>query len=311
MLNYDKKLYGLLGKNIGYSLSPALHNAAFRHFSINAEYELFDTEDIDGFFRDDVLTGKISGFNVTVPYKIDVYDKLSKNDGWEILKPASFLSAVNTVKVEEGKLTGQNTDGLGFYQSLASDTAGVDEVKFYEEYLKGKSVFVFGAGGAGRTISMTFATLDWGGPQSIYVYDIDDARVKELEEGCENIVKQKICKAVKKNNIEDIISKCSVVVNATPLGTKEGDVSPIPVEFLKEDMVVYDLVYARRTELIEAAEKKNIKNANGLGMLINQAALAFIFWNKEKLPNNLQGIGDILLDVMKKAALEELARRQG
>ncbi|MFC1549157.1 shikimate dehydrogenase family protein, partial [Candidatus Omnitrophota bacterium] len=100
--NDTKKTYGLLGRNISYSLSPTMHNAAFRHFGISAEYKLFDVEEskIDDFFNE-FLNGKISGFNVTVPYKIKVHDMLWDRDDSRLTAEIERLGTVNTVVLEE------------------------------------------------------------------------------------------------------------------------------------------------------------------------------------------------------------------
>ena len=98
-----------------------------------------------------------------------------------------------------------------------------------------------------------------------------------------------------------------LLVNATPLGTKEGDAfpgSPKLPELLHEGMAVYDLVYCRQTELVKAAREKGLKASGGLGMLVNQAAIAFDIWIDENFY-----LGEIR-QVMKKAAEKELKKRE-
>ncbi len=145
----NNKIYGLLGKNISYSLSPLLHNTAFAHFDIPAEYKLFDIPEdkIDSFIEQEVYAGRINGFNVTVPYKIKMRDMFlgqSNENDW-----VKIIGAINTVKVDSGSISTYNTDTQGFYESLSEDA----------EFDPGltEEIFIFGAGGAGRAISLYMA----------------------------------------------------------------------------------------------------------------------------------------------------------
>ena len=111
-----KKTYGILGKNISYSLSPSMHNAAFKHFGINASYEVFDRheEEVDEFFGE-LIEGKYSGINITVPYKITLCEKMKADDDSSLDELAESIGAINTIEVtEEEGLRGYNTDGKGF-----------------------------------------------------------------------------------------------------------------------------------------------------------------------------------------------------
>lgn len=283
--------YGLLGRDIAYSLSPAMHNAAFKYFGMHAEYELFDCDDIDKFFQDKVETGKLSGFNVTVPYKIDAFKRVN------VLNPeAKYLGTVNTVTVKNKQMIGDNTDGKGFYRSLKEDLAFDTS---------GKNIFIFGIGGAGRAIGKYLASEKMGEsrPDSIYVYDTYEASVLSLINDKTEGVEHGIFVRVKENEIAKRMDESALLINATPLGTKEGDErSAIPLEGLKKGMAVYDLVYARETALIKAAEEKGLIAINGLGMLVNQAALAFEIWTGKPF--------DEVREVMKDAAIEEIARRE-
>ncbi len=289
----SKTTYGLLGRNIGYSLSPAMHNAAFKRFGISAAYKLFDIEesDLDSFFRDLVSGAGISGINVTVPYKIVVHDMLKASAKHDIDDSAEFLGAVNTVKVEGPRLAGYNTDGKGFYESLLEDTGFK---------LKGRNVFILGAGGAGRTICMYLANLGENRPEKIHVYDPEELRLHTLINICKHKVDQDICEPVKKGDIGKKVEGCDLIINATPLGTKEGDPLPIPGDHLKKGMVLYDLVYARETELVTIAREKGLVAVDGLGMLVNQGALAFNIWTGKPL-------GEVK-EVMKEALQEALGR---
>jgi shikimate dehydrogenase len=271
----SKKKYGLLGREISYSLSPVMHNAAFRHFDIPAEYELFDIEenDLDSFLQR-VMVGEISGFNVTVPYKVAIYDAFKARKNCAFDDTAERLGAVNTVKPENTGLKGYNTDGSGFYESLKED-AGFDP--------KGKNVFIFGTGGAGRAICVYLAFLGEDGPENIYLYDVAELRLLELESECNAKTGRNNCRHVERGDIAEIMAGCDLVVNATPLGTKEHDPMPFSGDYLYDGLTVYDLVYCRQTELITQAREKGLTAVNGEGMLISQAAYAFNLWTSRDL----------------------------
>ncbi len=303
-----KKLYGLLGKNIGYSLSPAMHNAAFRRFGIQAEYVLFDVEteeDLVDFIESRVRAGEISGFNVTVPYKERVKQALSRPEvavkgkgaplGAKYKKFVKIAGALNTVRVEDENITGYNTDVEGFCSSLEDDTGFAP---------KGKDVFIFGAGGAGRAIALYLAFREEKRPKRIYVHDISKAALNALKDDFEKHFRDSGVKLFAIEDAADVavnVAKCDLVVNATPLGTKEGDPSPVDVAHLKDGAVVYDLVYARETELVKKTKEKGLVASGGLGMLVNQGAKAFEIWTGMPF--------DEVKKVMKEAALEELKKR--
>jgi len=294
----SKKIYGLLGRNISYSLSPAMHNAAFDHFNIPAEYVIFDKEpdELIDFFETEVLTGKISGLNVTVPYKIDVNYMLKKN-GWELDEWARRICAVNTVEVKEGKLKGYNTDAPGFYDSLLEGWKGIN--------LQKKEIYVAGAGGAGHAICIYLAgKIGEKLELKMNVYDPDVTKLYSLREALVR-TKYRLMNFYPIEAAEDIPKKIKdsvLVINATPLGTKEGDPLPIDPACLREGQVVYDLVYARETELIKRAKEKGLITIDGLGMLINQAAMSFNIWTEKPL--------DEIKEIMKQSALEELRKRK-
>jgi shikimate dehydrogenase len=274
----DKKLYGILGKNIGYSLSPRMHNAAFRHFGIDAEYVLFDVEEkgLDVFVSDNILSGRLEGFNITVPYKMKIKEKLQKSSlKLEINDWVRIVNAANTVKMNGNVAELWNTDILGFFDSLNMDlgyrTQGAGDRK---------ACFIVGAGGAGRAIALFLKGMV--APLEIYVYDIDAAKLKVLEkdfmENFRHLTRSGINILSSQEEIRAAIEKCDLLVNASPLGTRETDPMPVPEDCLRQDLSVYDLVYARRTELVEKAGNKGARAVNGQGMLIRQGAIAFNKW---------------------------------
>ncbi|MBF0493791.1 MAG: shikimate dehydrogenase [Candidatus Omnitrophica bacterium] len=265
-----RKLYGLLGRNISYSLSPLMHNAAFRHFGIDAEYSVFDKQEqeVTGFFRDAVSSGSVAGFNVTVPYKIKIKELIESHTGGSIHDSAKILGAINTVSVNSKGVVGYNTDGQGFYHSLRDET-GFDP--------KGKNIFVFGAGGAGRAISFFIASRP-DRPRQIVIYDPDTKNAEFVTEELNASFARGIGVSADAGTINRYLTKSDLAVNATPLGTKSGDDAPFDVTLLGKTAVVYDLVYSRETSVVKSAREKGLIAVNGLGMLVNQGALAFEIW---------------------------------
>lgn len=294
----NKSIYGLLGKNISYSLSPAMHTAAFKHFGIeNAEYNIFDINEdgLDAFLDDELLGRKINGINginVTVPYKIKVKQFLDKDNNGSSDDLADRLGAVNTVSIKSGILKGYNTDGKGFYESFREET-GIEE-------LAPKKVFVLGAGGASRAICMYLAAAEMLA-HKIFVFDIDKEKLDSLERVFESYFPSKTLVRVNEEDIAGRIAESGILINATPLGTREGDPMPVDPVFLHENLIIYDLVYARETELLKEARKRGLKAIGGLGMLVNQGALAFEIWTGKPFAE--------VKNVMKKAADSELKKR--
>jgi len=249
-----------------------MHNAAFKHFDISATYELFDIpeSEFDKFFDEYVFNGKLNGFNVTVPYKIKAFEKIRSSkrvfcfpEGVE-----KFLCSINTVKVEPDNLYGDNTDLHGFLISLTEETSFI---------LNEKKIFISGAGGAGGPISIFMAgDKDIG---MVNVYDPDPDKLEFLRVLFEGTsISGKINLIESKEDVPAKLRECDLFVNASGLGTKIGDLMPINPNMLKNGAVVYDLVYARETELVTRARARGLTAVNGLGMLVNQGALAFEIW---------------------------------
>jgi len=280
-----KLTYGLIGHPVGHSLSPAMHNAAFKALKINAEYKLFDVlpEDMEAFLKRLPQAG-ISGVNVTIPHKIKAKEYIEKNG--VLNENARRLGAVNTIRVEKDKLFGFNTDGPGFYRSL------VEDLKFEPE---GKTIFVLGAGGAARAIIMYLGN----GPKKIYVTDLYDSETAELKKHYDKFYNWNKLEVMKKGGFEKDLNSADLLIQATPIGMRDDDPSPIDVSLLHPKLRVYDLVYNRpATKLVREAAKRKLHATTGLGMLLYQGAIAFELWTKKKAP----------IEVMRRALKEALKR---
>ena len=281
-----KQRYGLVGHPVKHSLSPAMQSAAFNALGIDAEYLLYDIEPekMEAFLKN-ARANNISGLNVTIPHKIKAKEFIERKGALD--ENARRLGAVNTIKIaEDGSLCGYNTDGPGFYRSL------VEDLKFEPE---GKNVFVLGAGGAAHAVIMYLGN----GPKKIFVSDIDKARTEDLKIHYKKYFDGQRLEIVGDNDLKDKLQASELLINATPIGMKDEDPSPIDASLLNQGLYVYDLVYNRpATKLVSCANSKKLHAVTGLGMLLYQGAIAFEIWTGAKAP----------VDVMKKALREALKK---
>ena len=259
-INGKTRITGLFGYPVEHTLSPAMHNAAFEATGLNYCYVPFlvHPEYLESAVNAIKALG-LSGMNVTVPHKEKVLPFLD-----EIHEEASFIGAVNTIVNSDGKLTGHNTDGRGFIQSLLESGISIEA----------KNILIIGAGGASRAISYYLSQKS----ETLSLYDIDKEKLEKLVRDLKKI----------RNNVsrlDDIsnIEKYQIIINATPLGLKEKDPLPFNVSLLKKEQTVCDLIY-KQTRLLEEASKKGCITLNGLGMLLWQGVFAFELWTGKKPP---------------------------
>jgi shikimate dehydrogenase len=272
------KKYGLLGHNISYSLSPKMHNAAFKALAIDAEYQLFDMveEEVLPFLKA-LQQNKISGINITVPYKEIAYEFVKT---YGVLDPyAQQVGAINTIVISEENIHGYNTDGTGFMRALRDDL---------EFDVRDKDVLLIGAGGAAKACAVKLAQVC----KSLSIFDIDVPKAEELVVKTNNIYKKNnvfLCKNDDQKYIA--VEESHLIVNATACG-RDGKTSPVDMTIAENCEAVYDLVYDPvKTPLLLKAQEKGCKTSNGLSMLLYQGADAFILWTSETAP----------VDVMRKA----------
>jgi shikimate dehydrogenase len=263
-----KELYGLIGWPVKHSYSALMHNAAFKHYGMDAVYELFEVapKDLDIFFKKTIPEKKIRGFNVTVPHKQEVLPYLLGRLSAE----AKMIGAVNTVVARpDGTLDGFNTDGAGFLKDLESQGLSI----------RGKDVALIGAGGGARAVAFSLAAQD---VLEIRIFDADRSRaeelVKDLRAYYHNVT---AVRDLQKLDIPDT----DLLVNATPVGMKSEDPLLVEKDWLRPALFVYDLIYnPAQTKLLATAREAGCRTANGLGMLLYQGALAFEHWTGKTAP---------------------------
>jgi shikimate dehydrogenase len=256
---------GLIGYPLSHSLSPQLHIAALRYCNLKGVYSLFPVPPQEEQGLKDLLkrvrAGELHGLNVTIPHKQNVIPLLD-----QLTPTAESIGAVNTIYLRNDKLIGDNTDTPGFLGDLK---LLVDSSAFSFQ----PSALVLGAGGSARAV--VYALLHDGWDVTIAARRRE--QTKQLADWFTNYQLQTADFTL--SNFE--LSNIALIVNTTPLGmTPDIDGSPWPENLpFPENAAIYDLVYNPHvTKLVRDAHTQRLNATTGLGMLIEQAALAFEIW---------------------------------
>ena len=257
------RTFAVIGDPIEHSLSPSIHNAAFKALNLDCTYIAYRIP------RGELKEGieslrqiKIAGFNVTIPHKIEMMQYLD-----EINPECKIIGATNTVSNENGKLVGYNTDMDGF----------LEPIKKRNIPISGQSVLVLGSGGAARAIVAGFAKE---GAKKITIANRTIQRAQELAKFASGLGVESDSTTL--NNVD--VSKYKFVINATSVGLK-NEPSPIPTNAINSDHVIYDIIYMpMNTDLITQSKKNSATIIYGYEMLLGQAALAFEIWHKVPAP---------------------------
>jgi shikimate dehydrogenase len=267
MITEPPAIYGIIGYPVAHSLSPLMHNAAFKALKVNAVYKTFelqDDEELKLFFEDlKEENNPIFGLNVTVPYKEKVLPYV------DIVDPfAERVGSVNTLVINhKRKIYGFNTDGPGFLSHL-------EELKFDPE---GKRIAILGAGGTTRSILGVLCLINKR-PVSIKLYNRTFSKAKALIDSLANKIDTSMIDIV--DNIEDLnVELADCLINTTSVGLKGEQTLLVDPDNLHADMLVYDVIYnPSQTPLLKAAKLKGAQTVNGLSMLYFQGVLAFNHW---------------------------------
>lgn len=249
-------LFGVIGKPVSHSMSPAMHNAAFSASGINGVYLAFDVSDVEGTLRAVRALG-IKGLSVTIPHKLSVMDYLDFID-----PDAKAIGAVNTVVNNDGRLEGYNTDCSGAVMAILEKTG-----------LKGKRVVLCGAGGAARAIAFG---VKKEGAELVILNQIREEGEK-LASDTGSVYRP----------LEDFPEDgCDIIINSTPLGMSPNiDASPVNPDVFRSSMTVMDIVYnPLQTKFLKDAAKAGCTVIDGTKMFIYQGAIQFELWTGEKAP---------------------------
>lgn len=274
----ETRLVGFFASPARHSISPKMHNVAFKETGIDARYLAFDIkpEDLKVSIQAIRSLGLI-GANISMPHKQNVLALLD-----ELSPEAQLIGAVNTIVNNQGKLIGHNTDGLGFMRSLEELELNTCE----------KEITILGAGGAATAI-ICQAALD--GVQTINIISRKSANFSKMVEKIKEIEKKTACRLnlIEANDQSAITAACQrscLLINATNVGMGElaGQIPLIKLSDLHADLAVSDIIYhPAATQLLIEARKIGAKTMNGLGMLIHQGAVAFELWTNEPMPIEL------------------------
>jgi shikimate dehydrogenase len=273
---------GLIGYPLGHSLSPKIHGAALKACGLEGNYSLFPIlpDDKQGLkdLVDRIRSGEICGLNVTIPHKKNVIELL------DALTPAAqAIGAVNTVYLHDRKLVGGNTDAPGFLSDLKkildSERSNFQIPMQGQIDVLSKNALVLGAGGSARAIVCALVYDGWR-------VTIAARRIEQAQELAGRFDGVDIMEL----NFQAFQpSPFHLIVNTTPVGmTPNIDQSPWPGNLPFPAAVIYDLVYnPRETKLVKDAREQGLQAATGLGMLIEQAALAFEIWTGHHLQRDI------------------------
>jgi shikimate dehydrogenase len=280
------KRFAVIGHPIGHSLSPLMHNTAFKSFGLDYQYEALDID--PGSLQQSIehlREQNWGGFNVTVPHKEAIMPMLD-----EIVPEARSVGAVNTVVNHGNKLIGYNTDIFGVEQSLRYDRGAIE----------GSMCTILGSGGVARSVayvlahiikpkSITFSALFPEQADAI-IRNIDSRDVQFDVIHCSDAA------------LEQAIRSSTLIVNATAVGMyPQVSDSPLPSQhWLSNKHIVFDLIYRPLTTRLQSdAQAVGAKTIDGLGMFIHQGAAAFQLWTEREMPL------DLIRQVLKKALAEK------
>lgn len=275
--------FGLIGWPLEHSFSPTLHRAVLKALEVDGEYELYPIPFLSNWKKGlkEIIQRldrcELDGLNVTIPYKQAVLPFIDHHT-----PTAHNVGAVNVLFHADGQIVGDNTDVSGFLKDLDSQFSLPGHGK----------ALVLGAGGAARAVVYALASLGW----QVHLTARRLEQAQHLVQEFRHLVPPPLVMRFPLADAARIMSAVDLdlVVNATPLGmypfehaSPWTDVIPLP-----QDCLIYDLVYnPSETQFLRQARKQGLQYANGLGMLIQQAALAFLLWTNLpdlELPNIIQ-----------------------
>lgn len=274
MMGNPSEIFAVFGNPIGHSLSPIMHNAAFKRMKISAHYVPFCVKNVEDAVRG-IRGLDIRGVSITIPFKTTVMPYLDEVD-----ESSLRIGAVNTIlNVDNGRLKGFNTDWIGLNRDLEESLE-----------IRGKTFAILGAGGAAR--AAVFGILKEGGIPVIFNRTIETA---------EKVAREFACPFYALSEIEKIKADC--LINTTSAGmAPDIDKSPLMKESLMNFRWVVDIIYnPLKTKLLRAAEEAGCIVLDGVGMFVHQGAEQTKIWTGMEPPRAL----------MRGVVLEKLKERDG
>ena len=261
---------GLIGYPLGHSLSPVLHQTALAEAGLAGEYSLFQIPPLpEGrqelvALLDRLRRGELQGLNVTIPHKQSVLPLVD-----DLTSSARAIGAVNTLFLQAGRLIGHNTDAPGFL-------ADVSKLPL----LGSKTAFVLGAGGAARAVVYALLNQGW----QVRITDLYPQQAIGLHDHFSqqsiDITKLEVTE-FSPAAIRQAANGAHLIINTTPVGMHPNvEACPWPEGLpFPKNVCLYDVIYnPAETKLMTLATAAGLPTRNGLGMLVEQAALSFECW---------------------------------
>lgn len=249
--------YAVIGNPIAHSKSPLIHQAFAKQTAQDISYERI-LAPLDGFAAtiNTLLAQGYKGVNVTVPFKFEAFQLCHA-----LTKQASLAGAVNTMKMTEHGIWGNNTDGDGLIRDITHNL---------KVTIQGKRVLLLGAGGAAEGV---FQPLLAEKPALLVVANRTLDKAEKIVSKSHDKAEQ--CSA---STFEDLKQQVfDIIINATSTGLTNVAL-PIPDTIFAEHCLAYDMMYGRETPFMQQARANGAHVADGLGMLVEQAAEAFNYW---------------------------------
>lgn len=269
-INTQTQLCGVLGNPVAHSLSPAIHNAAFQHLSLNFVYLAFQVEDIAGALTGMRSLGNFRGVSITIPHKVAAIPLVD-----HVETTAQHIGAINTIVKEGNRLQGYNTDAPGALRAIRE--ANID--------LEGQQVVLAGSGGAARAIAFGLAIEEK--LEKLTILGIDDTERARLVQDLrtqssisieEGTLSPKVLTAT--------LHSARLLIHCTPIGMYPHiDSSCIPGECLPSHLAVMDIVYnPLETKLLRDAARAGCHTIRGVDMFLYQAVAQFELWTGHPAP---------------------------
>jgi shikimate dehydrogenase len=257
-----KKHFAVIGNPIHHSLSPQIHRAFAKEAGLHIDYEAV-LSPLDEFKKTThkLILQKLSGANVTLPFKKEAYELASQHSNY-----AKIAEAVNTLEFKDDQIIGHNTDGIGLLRDLEQNL-NVD--------LKSKKILLIGAGGASEGVIYSLLEKE---PSQLTLTN------RTIEKS--NVIKNKIDVHAKSFDVNLNVIEIAklphqyfdLIINATSAGLNNADLG-MDHKVFYEGSLAYDMMYGKETSFIREAQSQGSKTSDGLGMLVEQAAEAFFIWH--------------------------------
>tara|TARA_B100000945_G_scaffold154076_1_gene123632 strand:- start:206 stop:1093 length:888 start_codon:yes stop_codon:yes gene_type:complete len=284
-------LVGLLGQPVNHSLSPIMHNAAYKEMGLDWCYLAMPCDKLN---LQKVITAlryvNCKGLNITIPYKQEVIKACNK-----LTKVANDIQAVNTLIPEKNnQWMGANTDVEGFLAPLKNHN------------LMDKNVVILGCGGSARAVVMGLNSLDI---KKITIIGRNEISLDIFVKSMKNLLSKKHISIEGINNrifdVSSFIKEADLIINTTPVGMNRKNIEkeniPLGNEIwasLSNKTILYDLIYTPRpTDWLKLGQQKNCFTIDGLDMLVEQGAFSIRLWS---------GFNDVPIQIMKSSAKKHL-----